>query len=69
MGHRQQVLWTVLYLRRYTEKVVVPTGQLLPVPDDDHVSSIWQIHGGSSGIGTSAIQIAKYLGIKEMKKN
>jgi len=28
------------------------------------VPSILQIHGGSSGIGTFAIQIAKHLGIK-----
>jgi hypothetical protein len=27
------------------------------------ISSILQIHGGSSGIGTFAIQIAKHLGI------
>ena len=31
---------------------------------DDCVSSNLQIHGGSSGIGTFAIQIAKHLGIK-----
>jgi NADPH-dependent curcumin reductase CurA len=31
---------------------------------DDCVPSILQIHGGSSGIGTFAIQIAKHLGIK-----
>jgi hypothetical protein len=35
----------------------------LSVPDEC-VSSTLQVHGGSSGIGTFAIQIAKHLGIK-----
>ncbi|KQK01244.1 quinone oxidoreductase PIG3 [Brachypodium distachyon] len=73
----------------YAEKVVVPAGQLLPVPEGvsltdaaglpevactvwstvfmtSHLSSgeSFLIHGGSSGIGTFAIQIAKHLGIK-----
>lgn len=39
------------------------TSLSLFVPDDC-VPSILQIHGGSSGIGTFAIQIAKHLGIK-----
>ncbi|KAM0851919.1 hypothetical protein ACQ4PT_052124 [Festuca glaucescens] len=73
----------------YAEKVVVPTGQLLPVPEGvlltdaaglpEVACTVWStvfmtshlspgesflIHGGSSGIGTFAIQIAKHLGIK-----
>ncbi|KAM0887908.1 hypothetical protein ACQ4PT_028694 [Festuca glaucescens] len=73
----------------YAEKVVVPTGQLLPVPEGVSLTdaaglpevacTVWStvfmtshlspgesflIHGGSSGIGTFAIQIAKHLGIK-----
>uniref|UniRef100_A0ACD5ZFB5 Uncharacterized protein n=1 Tax=Avena sativa TaxID=4498 RepID=A0ACD5ZFB5_AVESA len=73
----------------YAEKVVVPAGQLLPVPKGVSLTdaaglaevacTVWStvfmtshlspgesflIHGGSSGIGTFAIQIAKHLGIK-----
>ncbi|KAL7098811.1 hypothetical protein ACP275_09G042000 [Erythranthe tilingii] len=58
----------------YAEKVAVPAGQVLPV-----ACTVWStvfmtsrlakgetflIHGGSSGIGTFAIQVAKYHGIK-----
>ncbi|XP_047327287.1 quinone oxidoreductase PIG3-like [Impatiens glandulifera] len=73
----------------YAEKVVVPAGQVLPIPANISVKdascfpevacTVWStvfmtsklsagetflIHGGSSGIGTFAIQIAKYYGIK-----
>ncbi|XP_051191863.1 uncharacterized protein [Lolium perenne] len=73
----------------YAEKVVVPAGLLLPVPEGVSLTdaaglaevacTVWStvfmtshlspgesflIHGGSSGIGTFAIQIAKYLGNK-----
>ncbi|WCJ26955.1 oxidoreductase zinc-binding dehydrogenase family protein [Euphorbia peplus] len=73
----------------YAEKVAVPAGQVLPVPDglslkDDasfpevactgwspvfmtsRLSSgeTFLVHGGSSGIGTFAIQIAKHQGVK-----
>ncbi|AQK55687.1 oxidoreductase zinc-binding dehydrogenase family protein [Zea mays] len=50
----------------YAEKVVVPAGQLLPVPEGVSLADaagLPEIHGGSSGIGTFAIQIAKHLGI------
>jgi putative PIG3 family NAD(P)H quinone oxidoreductase len=71
----------------YAERVAVPAGQLLPIPDGvDPVSAgglpevactVWSnlvmiaglrdgqtvlIHGGSSGIGTMAIQVARELG-------
>uniref|UniRef100_A0A0E0CST4 Enoyl reductase (ER) domain-containing protein n=1 Tax=Oryza meridionalis TaxID=40149 RepID=A0A0E0CST4_9ORYZ len=71
------------------DQVVVPAGQLLPVPEGVSLTdaaglpevacTVWStvfmtshlspgesflIHGGSSGIGTFAIQIAKHLGIK-----
>ncbi|KAM3223919.1 hypothetical protein ACQJBY_057363 [Aegilops geniculata] len=73
----------------YAEKVVMPAGQLLPVPEGVSLTdaaglpevacTVWStvfmtshlspgesflIHGGSSGIGTFAIQIAKHLGVK-----
>nr|GEW60635.1 quinone oxidoreductase PIG3 [Tanacetum cinerariifolium] len=73
----------------YAEKVVVPAGQVLPIPSGmslkdaasfpEVACTVWStvfmtsklssgetflIHGGSSGIGTFAIQMAKYLGIK-----
>ncbi|CAL9513148.1 Quinone oxidoreductase 1 [Streptomyces sp. enrichment culture] len=73
----------------YAQKVVVPAGQLLPVPkgvDLKHaaalpevVCTVWSnvfmiahlrpgetflVHGGSSGIGTMAIQLAKAVGAK-----
>ncbi|KAF5742247.1 oxidoreductase family protein [Tripterygium wilfordii] len=73
----------------YAEKVAVPAGQVLPVPDGvslkdaaglpEVACTVWStvfmtsrlsagetflIHGGSSGIGTFAIQIAKYYGVK-----
>ncbi|MFD7459597.1 MULTISPECIES: NAD(P)H-quinone oxidoreductase [unclassified Streptomyces] len=71
----------------YAEKVVVPAGQLLPVPKGltvtqaaalpEVVCTVWSnvfmvahlrpgetllVHGGSSGIGTMAIQLAKAVG-------
>ncbi|GAA3123209.1 NAD(P)H-quinone oxidoreductase [Streptomyces rectiviolaceus] len=71
----------------YAEQVVVPVGQLLPVPDGidlvtaaalpEVTSTVWSnvfmishlrpgetflVHGGSSGIGTMAIQLAKAIG-------
>jgi putative PIG3 family NAD(P)H quinone oxidoreductase len=70
----------------YAERVAVPTGQLLPVPDGvslvdaaalpEAVCTVWNnvfmaaglrpgevllVHGGSSGIGTMAIQLAKQV--------
>ncbi|MBM7416822.1 MULTISPECIES: NAD(P)H-quinone oxidoreductase [Nocardiaceae] len=73
----------------YAEQVVVPAGQVLPVPDglDLHVAAslpevactVWSnvvmyaglsagdtllVHGGGSGIGTHAIQVAKALGAR-----
>ncbi|MFI6486999.1 NAD(P)H-quinone oxidoreductase [Streptomyces sp. NPDC050564] len=73
----------------YAEKVVVPAGQLLPVPAGldakqaaalpEVTCTVWSnvfmvshlrpgetllVHGGSSGIGTMAIQLAKAVGAK-----
>ncbi|KAE7995588.1 hypothetical protein FH972_000368 [Carpinus fangiana] len=73
----------------YAEKVAVPAGQVLPVPQGvslkdaaglpEVACTVWStvfmmsrlsagetflVHGGSSGIGTFAIQIAKYQGAK-----
>ncbi|ALV34625.1 NAD(P)H-quinone oxidoreductase [Streptomyces sp. NPDC101209] len=73
----------------YAEKVLVPAGQLLPVPEGvelrqaaalpEVVCTVWSnvfmiahlrpgetllVHGGSSGIGTMAIQLAKAVGAK-----
>lgn len=73
----------------YAEKVAVPAGQLLPVPEGvdlvtaaglpETVCTVWSnvfmtaglqpgetllVHGGASGIGTTAIQLAKALGAK-----
>ncbi|MEU6080224.1 NAD(P)H-quinone oxidoreductase [Streptomyces sp. NPDC047108] len=73
----------------YAEKVVVPAGQVLPVPEGVDVTSaaalpevactVWSnvfmiahlrpgetllVHGGASGIGTMAIQLAKAVGAK-----
>ncbi|MFE9684572.1 NAD(P)H-quinone oxidoreductase [Streptomyces sp. NPDC006285] len=73
----------------YAEKVVVPAGQLLPVPEGvdlvkaaalpEVACTVWSnvfmiahlrpgetllVHGGSSGIGTMAIQLAKAVGAK-----
>ncbi|MFD7390820.1 NAD(P)H-quinone oxidoreductase [Streptomyces sp. NPDC059852] len=73
----------------YAEKVAVPAGQLLPVPEGvsltqaaalpEVVCTVWSnvfmiahlrpgetllVHGGSSGIGTLAIQLAKAVGAK-----
>ncbi|KAJ0976060.1 hypothetical protein J5N97_018025 [Dioscorea zingiberensis] len=73
----------------YAEKVAVPEGQVLPVPEGvslrdaagfpEVACTVWStvfmmsrlssgesflIHGGSSGIGTFAIQIAKHLGVR-----
>jgi putative PIG3 family NAD(P)H quinone oxidoreductase len=71
----------------YAERVAVPAGQLLPVPDGldlvtaaglpEVAATVWSnvfmlarlsagetllVHGGSSGIGTMAIQLAKHAG-------
>ncbi len=71
----------------YAEKVAVPAGQLLPIPDEvsladaaalpEVVCTVWAnvfmaarltpdeallVHGGASGIGTMAIQLAKRHG-------
>ncbi|CAM5269567.1 NAD(P)H-quinone oxidoreductase OS=Streptomyces tendae OX=1932 GN=F3L20_00285 PE=4 SV=1 [Streptomyces tendae] len=73
----------------FAEKVAVPAGQLLPVPEGlsvdraaalpEVVCTVWSnvfmiahlrpgetflVHGGSSGIGTMAIQLAKAVGAK-----
>ncbi|KIF75582.1 NADPH:quinone oxidoreductase [Streptomyces sp. 150FB] len=73
----------------YAEKVAVPSGQLLPVPDGMETAvaaslpevacTVWSnvfmishlrpgetllLHGGASGIGTIAIQLAKALGAR-----
>ncbi|MFJ1972610.1 NAD(P)H-quinone oxidoreductase [Streptomyces sp. NPDC087903] len=73
----------------YAEKVVVPAGQLLPVPEGvdlrqaaalpEVTCTVWSnvfmiahlrpaetllVHGGSSGIGTMAIQLAKAVGAR-----
>ncbi|MEU5291659.1 NAD(P)H-quinone oxidoreductase [Streptomyces umbrinus] len=73
----------------YAEKVVVPAGQLLPVPEGigldkaaalpEVTCTVWSnvfmiahlrpgetllVHGGASGIGTMAIQLAKAVGAK-----
>jgi putative PIG3 family NAD(P)H quinone oxidoreductase len=73
----------------YAEQVVVPAGQLLPVPAGvtlqdaaalpEVVSTVWSnvfmlaglrpdetllVHGGTSGIGTMAIQLARSLGAR-----
>jgi len=73
----------------YAEKVVVPAGQLLPVPAGvglveaaalpEVVCTVWSnvfmvaglrpgetllVHGGASGIGTMAIQLAKSVGAR-----
>jgi putative PIG3 family NAD(P)H quinone oxidoreductase len=73
----------------YAEKVVVPAGQLLPVPDGmdlitaaalpEVTATVWSnvfmiahlrpgetllVHGGASGIGTMAVQLAKAVGAR-----
>lgn len=73
----------------YAEKVAVPAGQLLPVPEGigldkaaalpEVTCTVWSnvfmiahlrpgetllVHGGASGIGTMAIQLAKAVGAK-----
>ncbi|MER5431081.1 NAD(P)H-quinone oxidoreductase [Streptomyces sp. NPDC002588] len=73
----------------YAEKVAVPAGQLLPVPDGTDLRraaalpevtcTVWSnvfmiahlrpgetllVHGGSSGIGTMAIQLARAAGAR-----
>ncbi|MEU2247562.1 NAD(P)H-quinone oxidoreductase [Streptomyces sp. NPDC019224] len=73
----------------YAEKVAVPVGQLLPVPEGldltqaaalpEVTATVWSnvfmvahlrpaetllVHGGSSGIGTMAIQLAKAVGAR-----
>ncbi|MFF4967020.1 NAD(P)H-quinone oxidoreductase [Streptomyces sp. NPDC001037] len=73
----------------YAQKVVVPAGQLLPVPESvdlrqaaalpEVVCTVWSnvfmvahlrpaetllVHGGSSGIGTMAVQLAKAVGAR-----
>lgn len=73
----------------YAERVAVPSGQLLPVPDGltlvesagvvETACTVWSnlfmlaalqhgetllVHGGTSGIGTMAIQLAKHFGAR-----
>ncbi|MFD6024718.1 NAD(P)H-quinone oxidoreductase [Streptomyces griseoluteus] len=73
----------------YAQKVVVPAGQLLPLPEGidlkqaaalpEVACTVWSnvfmlahlrpgelllVHGGSSGIGTMAIQLAKAIGAR-----
>ncbi|MFI9393154.1 NAD(P)H-quinone oxidoreductase [Streptomyces bauhiniae] len=73
----------------YAQKVVIPAGQLLPVPEGidlkqaaalpEVACTVWSnvfmlahlrpgelllVHGGSSGIGTMAIQLAKAVGAR-----
>lgn len=73
----------------YAERVVVPTGQLLPAPEGvslrdaaalpEVTATVWSnlfmishlrpgetvlVHGGASGVGTMAIQLAKAVGAK-----
>ncbi|WP_200263801.1 NAD(P)H-quinone oxidoreductase [Streptomyces sp. HSG2] len=73
----------------YAERVAVPAGQLLPVPEGvtlaraaalpEVAATVWSnlfmvahlrpgetvlVHGGSSGIGTMAIQLAKAVGAR-----
>lgn len=76
----------------YAEKVAVPAGQVLPVPDGvglveaaalpEAVCTAWSmlwspvsvtallpgewllVHGGSGGVGTTAVQLAAALGVK-----
>jgi putative PIG3 family NAD(P)H quinone oxidoreductase len=73
----------------YAQRVAVPVGQLLPVPDGidlataavlpEVVCTVWSnvfmvahlrpgetllVHGGASGIGTMAIQLAKAVGAR-----
>jgi putative PIG3 family NAD(P)H quinone oxidoreductase len=73
----------------YADKVAVPAGQLLPVPDGvglveaaalpEVTCTVWSnvmmlaglrpgetflVHGGSSGIGTMAIQLARQVGAR-----
>ncbi|MCX4692258.1 NAD(P)H-quinone oxidoreductase [Streptomyces sp. NBC_01408] len=73
----------------YAQKVAVPSGQLLPVPEGldlvtaaalpEVVATVWSnvfmvaglrpgetllVHGGSSGIGTMAIQLGKAVGAR-----
>ncbi|RFU85103.1 NAD(P)H-quinone oxidoreductase [Streptomyces triticagri] len=73
----------------YAEKVAVPAGQLLPIPEGvdlvaaaslpEVTCTVWSnvfmiahlrpgetllVHGGASGIGTMAIQLAKAIGAK-----
>lgn len=73
----------------YAERVAVPAGQLLPVPDGidlvdaaalpETICTVWSnvfmlaglrpgetflVHGGSGGIGTTAIQLATHVGAR-----
>jgi putative PIG3 family NAD(P)H quinone oxidoreductase len=73
----------------YAERVVLPAGQLLPIPDGvslieaaalpEVTCTVWSnvvmlaglrpgetllVHGGSSGIGTMAIQLARQVGAR-----
>ncbi|RZS02820.1 hypothetical protein BHM03_00032899 [Ensete ventricosum] len=55
----------------YAEKVAVPAGQVLSIPEGVSLRDAASfpevactVHGGSSGIGTFSIQIAKHLGIR-----
>ncbi|CAL9162705.1 unnamed protein product [Musa hybrid cultivar] len=84
-----QVVCALLSGGGYAEKVAVPAGQVLPIPEGvslrdaasfpEVACTVWStifmtsqlspgetllVHGGSSGIGTFAIQIAKHVGIR-----
>ncbi|KAH9796779.1 PKS ER domain-containing protein [Citrus sinensis] len=51
----------------YAEKVAVPAGQVLPVPSGvslKDAAAFPEVHGGSSGIGTFAIQMGKCQGVR-----
>ncbi|KAI8555989.1 hypothetical protein RHMOL_Rhmol05G0218100 [Rhododendron molle] len=67
----RRVAWQVCALLSgggYAEKVAVPAGQVLPLPPGvslkDAASFPEVIHGGSSGIGTCGMQLAKSKGAK-----
>ena len=87
--HIDEAVCALLAGGGYAEQVVVPAGQLLPVPESTTLieaaglpetlctvySNVFQgarlavgetllIHGGGSGIGTAAIQLAKHAGAR-----
>jgi putative PIG3 family NAD(P)H quinone oxidoreductase len=87
--HIDEAVCALLAGGGYAEQVVVPAGQLLPVPKSTTLieaaglpetlctvySNVFQgarlavgetllIHGGGSGIGTAAIQLAKHAGAR-----